>query len=114
MDVSLDKSKLELQKVLSLIITRLRERARPPTLTEQLSLDWSKRPQTRVDAMVQTFRAVVRTGSSSPKENPLSVSDDLEDLPSGFSTAPTLDLMVQLREILVMARKQRWDIMPSQ
>lgn len=114
-ELPLDKSMLELQKVLSLILTRLQERVKPPTLIDQLSSDWSKRPSTRVDAVVQSLRAVVRTASTGPKETPtLSPSDSDDVEPSGFSTSTTLDMMVQLREILVMAHKQSWDIMPSQ
>lgn len=111
---SADKSKNELQKVLSLIIARLRERARPPSLFDQLSSDWTQRPVTRVDAVVESLRAAVRSNSE-PKENNLAGFEEHEESESsGFSTSATLDMMVQLREILVMARKQHWDIMPSQ
>lgn len=114
-ELPLDKSKLELQKVLSLIITRLQERVRPPTLIDQLSSDWSRRPSTRVDAVVESLRAVVRTASTGPKESSTFLYNDSDDAePSGFSTSATLDMMVQLREILAVGHKQNWDIMPSQ
>lgn len=113
-DVSGDKSKNELQKVLALIIARLRERSRPPSLIDQLSLDWSKPQLTRVDAVVESLRAAVRTNSDN-KEMHNSASEDHEESELlGFSTSATMDMMVQLREILIMARKQHWNIMPSQ
>ena len=114
-ELPLDKAKLELQKVLSLILTRLRERVKPPTLIDQLSSDWSKRPSTRVDVVVESLRAAVRTASIGPKDSSKFPSSDPDDAEaSGFSTSATLDMMVQLREILAMGHKQKWDIMPSQ
>lgn len=110
---SSDRSKNELQKVLSLIVERLVERIRPPTLFEQLSYDLTPRHSTRVDTVVESLRAAVRTASET--HNTESVSQErLDELDDGsFSTSSTLDLMTQMRDILVLARKQGWDILAA-
>ncbi|KAF8311639.1 hypothetical protein DL93DRAFT_2168963 [Clavulina sp. PMI_390] len=109
-----DKAKNELTKVLSLIITRLQERTRPPSIFDQLSPDLTHIAPTRVDLVVeslQSLRAAVRTNAEN--ETSEGAPDEDEDDPTGFSTSETLAMMIQLRDILIMARKQRWNIMPS-
>lgn len=110
-DGSTNKSSLELQKVLILIVSRLRERPRPPTIFEQIALDASKKTITKVDAMVETIKGAIRLGGSTDQTP--SPDDEEDEAIPGFSTAATLDMMIQLRDILVVAHRQGWEILPS-
>ena len=108
-----NKAVSELRKVLSLIIKGLRERERPPSVFAQLASDADKKPATRVDAMVAGIKDAVRL-TSSPKSDayPDSENED-EDISDGYTTDVTLELMTQLRHTLLVARKHRWELLPS-
>jgi hypothetical protein len=108
-----DRSNLEHQKVISLIISRLHERVKPPTIFEQLSSDGMKRRPVGVDAVVQPLRNALRTAATAVKDTPFSFSDDEEVVLSGFSTVETQGMIESLLDILVLARRQGRDILPS-
>jgi hypothetical protein len=108
-DISSSKSSLEMQKVLQLILSRLRERARPPTIFGQLPSDTNKKSSIKVDVVVDSIRGAIRK-TASPNQGIVEVDDDKGS--PGFSTTPTLDLMTQLRDCLILSHKQGWDALP--
>src|SRR5260370_35988971 len=104
---------LELRKVLSLIITRLRERERPPSVFAQLASDADKKPATRVDVMVASIKDAIRPVNSPKPDTHLASENEHEDIAGGYTTDETLGLLTQLRDTLLMARKHGWELLPS-
>lgn len=107
-----DRSNVEHQKFLSLVIRKLRERVKPPSLFDQLSSDGQKRQLGGVEAVVESFRAVVRVTTTQPKDMRLNSPEDDDVIPSGFSTEDTQEMMEKLLDILVLARRQGRNIFP--
>ncbi|KAF8328909.1 uncharacterized protein EI90DRAFT_3063988 [Cantharellus anzutake] len=89
-----EKGISEMRKVLSLIITRLRDREKPPSVFAQLASEADKKHANRIDAMVASFK-------------------DADVAADAYSTDETLDLMTQLRHTLLVARKKGWELLPS-
>lgn len=117
--ISSNKSSLELQKVLALLVSRIRDREPAPSIFEQFRSEVSKKRVTRVDQMVDSLRVAIKRERAGPGSKvkvpppPEANSDDDEKDSNGmdFYTDATCGMMTQLRDILVMSHKQGWQIM---
>ncbi|KAF8326124.1 uncharacterized protein EI90DRAFT_3071593 [Cantharellus anzutake] len=109
-----EKGISEMRKVLSLIITRLRDREKPPSVFAQLASEADKKHANRIDAMVASFKDAVRKANA-PKPDAYGAggSGDEDVAADAYSTDETLDLMTQLRHTLLVARKKGWELLPS-
>lgn len=99
--VSTDRARDEGRKLLAHVLTQLRNRAMPPSVSDaigafhhEINHSWNFK-----DAMKTQISKLQHQGDGNS-------DDESQD----YSTESTFDLMVQLQEILVMSLQQRWDI----
>jgi hypothetical protein len=106
----------ESRKLLVYILDRLKNRALPPPIYATFTAVQDDGSGNSFAVLAQTVRGVVkmRSGSSGrPGLNaPSSLDDDAdEDDDDGiFSTDTTLELLTQLRDVLIISAAQGWQI----
>ncbi|KAJ7449837.1 hypothetical protein FB451DRAFT_1286715 [Mycena latifolia] len=103
----------ESKKLLTHLLNQLRERVRPPSVYDGFTTVHDEIAGNSFAVIAETVRGVVkmRTGRQAPL-SPTSPLDDEDDEDDGrvFSTDATLELMTQLRDVLIISAAQGWQI----
>ena len=108
----------ESRKLLAHLLEQLQNRSVPPSLFETFQMPMSNPVDKNLAAIVETVRGVVKfkaavsrtmtqTNTTTTMIEP-DVEDDETD--NAFSTNTTFDLLLQLREVLIVSVAQGWRI----
>ncbi|KAJ7063344.1 hypothetical protein C8F01DRAFT_1132647 [Mycena amicta] len=104
----------ESRKLLAHVLAQLRNRSLPPAVYDAFAIVRDDSSATSFAAIAQTVRGVVKLRTGRAENDPPSPStqDDEEEEDEGrvFTTEPTLELMTQLRDVLVISAAQGWAI----
>jgi hypothetical protein len=102
------KGKLESRKLLAHLLSQLQHRKIPPSIFEIFRTGPSASLASSLGSVVQTVRSAVKLNHGR-SEMPLVEDEDDEDV-SGYKTDATLDLLNQLRHVLLVSIEKGWQI----
>ncbi|KDQ07904.1 hypothetical protein BOTBODRAFT_180257 [Botryobasidium botryosum FD-172 SS1] len=120
-----DKAHFEVQKVLSLLLSRLHDRPRAPSTFDSFKYVKEGGDAGKTGIIPQPFKGAVRRGRSA---GPGSIdgitkelrrgaddgdSDDEGENDNSFTTDVTLDIMTQLRDLLLLSENRGWNILST-
>ncbi|KAJ7774577.1 hypothetical protein DFH07DRAFT_865871 [Mycena maculata] len=102
----------ESRKLLSHILNQLKTRVPPPPIFDAFTTLKEDSAGNSFAAIAETVRGVVRIRPGRPENNPTSPVDDDGEEDDGriFSTDATLELVTQLRDVLIISAAQGWQI----
>ncbi|KAJ3516626.1 hypothetical protein NLJ89_g1005 [Agrocybe chaxingu] len=109
------RARNESRKLLSHVLIQLANRNKPSSIIESLASSTSEPIERGFGALAETLREAVKHGIRSDnktrKRSGSQVEDDEdEENHSTFSTDDTIDLMLQLKDVLTMSISQGWQI----
>jgi len=108
------RARSESRKLLSHVLLQLANRHKPPSIVDALTNTIHEASEKGFSALAESFREAVKRGTKPdkrPERRPgaqLDDSDDEQD--TNFSTDETIDLMLQLKDVLTMSIAQGWQI----
>ncbi|KAJ7452375.1 hypothetical protein B0H11DRAFT_2327847, partial [Mycena galericulata] len=103
----------ESRKLLAHVLNQLKTRALPPPVYDAFTTVRDDAVGNNFTAIAETVRGVVKMRHGRPDNNaPISPLDDEGDEDDGriFSTDATLELLTQLRDVLIISAAQGWQI----
>lgn len=102
----------ESRKLLQHILNQLRSRTSPPLVYDAFSTVKNETAANSFAIIAETVRGVVKLRTGPTPLPPTAPADDDVDEDEGrvFSTDSTLELMTQLRDVLVISASQGWQI----
>ncbi|KAJ3559109.1 hypothetical protein NM688_g537 [Phlebia brevispora] len=107
------RARHESRKLLAHVLSQLQHRSLPPSAMPGL-YEQSSKVERGLGAVVRSFASIAGAGSSAENrprgtEKPEDTDDEDEDQ-LAFHTDMTLDLMIQLKDVLAISIAQGWDI----
>lgn len=108
------KARAETRKLLAHILTQLKTRPKPPSVSDALNMTSDQRGK-GISAVIQSVKGAVAPKARRRETNPRRSlsnedSDSEQDEVLEFTTDVTFDLMNQLKDVLVISAMQGWDI----
>jgi hypothetical protein len=105
----------ESRKLLYQVLMQLSNRAKPPSVSDTLPRFTQEAAETRLGAFAETLRDAVKRGNKqhtlkTEHRGQLDEDDSDNDTDDVFSTDETIDLMLQLKDVLTMAAIEGWNI----
>ncbi|KAJ7219313.1 hypothetical protein GGX14DRAFT_435653 [Mycena pura] len=103
----------ESRKLLAHVLNQLKNRVLPPPVYDAFATVRTDAVGTGFAAVAQTVRGAVRFRAGRPEyDPPPSAADEEDEEEDGrvFSTDATLELMTQLRDVLIISAAQGWQI----
>lgn len=111
---SSSRARSESRKLLSHVLTQLSNRRKPSPISQLLSNAGHSRGDSGLDLLVDSLRDAVGikiSGQNSAIDKQSALQDGLEhDADNIFSTDATFELMIQLKDVLIMSVSQGWRI----
>jgi hypothetical protein len=108
------RARNECRKLLSHVLIQLANRSKPPTIVEAITNATNDSVDKGFGALAETLREVVKLGNKQafkPRRNGETHQDDLDDESDvTFATDDTIDLLIQLKDVIAMAITQGWQI----
>ena len=109
------KREQESKKLLIHVLERLKTRPRPPNVFEPFRSEVSQGAGSKMVAAIQSVRSAVRLakGASSNTETNDTAGDSDDEDDGSFSTQMATELLVQLRDTLMVAKMLGWNVFTS-
>lgn len=119
--VEFDKAHFEVQKILSLLLSRLHDRPHAPSTFEDFKTQKDNKGTGKMGFGPQSLKGAVKKGRPGSREGGLKKigsfdngdSDEEGDGSSSFTTDVTLDLLIQLRDLLLLSESRGWSILST-
>jgi hypothetical protein len=112
----IDRARNEVRKLLSHVLIQLANRPKPPSIVDSITNFTRDSSERGIGALAETLKEAVKRGGKDrkmdkPKPAVGAVEDDSdEDTDAAFTTDVTINLMMQLKDVLTMAIDQGWQI----
>ncbi|KAF8163325.1 hypothetical protein B0H34DRAFT_805778 [Crassisporium funariophilum] len=108
------RARNESRKLLSHVLLQLANRSKPPSILEMVTNVTNDMNEGGFSKIAESLREAVKLGirhESRPEKRTGTFQDDTEDqINRAFSTDDTLELMMQLKDVLTMSVSQGWEI----
>jgi hypothetical protein len=108
------RARSESRKLLSHVLTQLSNRRKPSPISQVISNAGRSGGDSGLDSLVESLKDAVRIkslGQNPGSDRQSALQDGLErDADNIFSTDATFELMVQLKDVLIMSVSQGWRI----
>lgn len=112
-----NKARNESRKLLAHVLGQLQNRPLPPPIFEAFSSNGDETNDHRLGAILETVKGAVNFKAGTRDANrdphvpvPVTEDDSDDEVDRTFSTGATLDLMMQLRDVLTISVAQGWQI----
>lgn len=111
-----NRARNELRKLLSHVLIQLANRPKPPSIVDAITNFTRDSSERSIAALAETLKEAVKRGGKDRKMDKSKpavgvVEDDSdEDTDAAFTTDVTINLMMQLQDVLTMAIDQGWQI----
>lgn len=104
----------ESRKLLYQVLIQLSNRTKPPSASDTVPRFTQEVPETGIGAFAETLKDAVRRGNKQytlkPEHHGQMDEDGSDNDADDFSTDETIDLMLQLKDVLAMAATEGWNI----
>jgi len=108
------RARNESRKLLSHVLIQLANRSKPPCIVEAITNATNDSVDKGFGALTETLREAIKLGHKqafNPGKNGEGYQDDLEDeIDITFATDGTIDLLLQLKDVITLAITQGWQI----
>ncbi|KAF8964709.1 hypothetical protein BDZ97DRAFT_1815206 [Flammula alnicola] len=108
------RARNEARKLLSHVLIQLANRTKPPSIIDTITSIAHDSSERGISALAETLREAVKRGSRpdarSERRTGTTEDDSEDEKDSAYTTDDTIDLMLQLKDVLTMAIAQGWQI----
>ncbi|KAF8654221.1 hypothetical protein AX16_003745 [Volvariella volvacea WC 439] len=108
------RARFESRKLLAHVLTQLQTRPMPPRASSTITRDSEMGPDSRLGAIMATVTGVVKFKQGRKEaglpSTPLDEDSEDEEEDKGFSTETTYNLLLQLKDVLMISKAQDLDI----
>jgi len=108
------RARNEARKLLSHVLVQLANRSKPPSIIDSITNATNDSAERGFGALAETLREAVKLGNSQgfkPRQNSEPHEDHSDDEGNiAFATDGTIDLLMQLKDVITMAIAQGWQI----
>jgi len=111
-----NRTQTELQKLLAHLLARLKNRSKPPSIYQGLRAESARKQTLSLGAVVETVRSAVRFKSAAENTElslgtRVATEDTNDDNEQDFSTDDTYEDLLRLRDLLILAERQKLQIL---